>query len=175
MLATGSADEIPSAGVCRVSVWHRMARPVRGTQGTCHAVAPTTARCSSALGRRPPRPACYLRPVSAVIYKICGAAEWRQAEAEGVYRGSADDVRDGYVHFSLAGQVAATAARHFGSRSDLVLVAVHAGALGKALRYEPSRGGVLFPHLYGELSMAAVVWVKEIGWDGEKHLLPDLG
>lgn len=113
--------------------------------------------------------------MAGVVYKICGAAEWRRAENDGSYRGSADDARDGYIHFSRADQLSSTLTRHFEGRSDLVLVAVNAAALGDALRYEPSRGGDLFPHLYGHLPMEAVAWVGEIGWDGDSHRLPDLG
>ena len=87
------------------------------------------------------------------IYKICTAAEWREAERAGAYRGSAVDRRDGFIHFSTAEQAAETAAKWFAGQRDLVLVAVDADALGDALKWEPSRGGALFPHLYGELPL----------------------
>ncbi len=96
------------------------------------------------------------------VFKICGRDEWRLAEAAGVYSGNADDARDGFIHLSAAGQVAGTLARHYAGRDDLLLVRVDAGALGEALRWEPSRGGALFPHLYGSLPMAAVVDVAPI-------------
>ena len=86
------------------------------------------------------------------IYKICTAAEWREAERAGAYRGSAVDRRDGFIHFSTAEQAAETAAKWFAGQRDLVLVAVDAEALGDRLKWEPSRGGALFPHLYGELA-----------------------
>ena len=89
-----------------------------------------------------------------MIYKICTAAEWREAEQAGVYRGSAVDHRDGFIHFSTAEQAAETAAKWFAGQRDLVLVAVDADALGDRLKWEPSRGGALFPHLYGELPLA---------------------
>ena len=111
----------------------------------------------------------------ATIYKICPAAAWREAEQHGVYRGSADDARDGFIHFSTAAQVAGTAAKHFAGRDDLVLVAVSADALGAALRWEPSRGGHLFPHLYGELAPGAVTGVTALPLRADgSHLIPEL-
>jgi uncharacterized protein (DUF952 family) len=111
----------------------------------------------------------------AIVYKIVGVAEWAAAEVAGRYRGSPDDVRDGFVHLSAADQLAETANRHFRGRDDLVLVAVDAEALGAALRYEPSRGGALFPHLYGDLPLSAVVFVRPMVMlpDGT-HRLPEL-
>ena len=110
----------------------------------------------------------------ALIYKICEAALWRRAEAEGRFSGAPVDLRDGYIHFSTAAQVRETAARHFAGRSGLVLVAVDPSSLGAALRYEPSRGGDLLPHLYGELPLWAVVRAEllPLGADG-RHVLPD--
>ena len=110
-----------------------------------------------------------------LIYKICPDPLWRDAERAGVFAGAAIDLADGYIHFSTAAQVAETAARHFGRQSGLVLVAVEAEALGDALRYEPSRGGDLFPHLYAPLTLDAVRWVKPLplGAD-ERHVLPPL-
>lgn len=111
-----------------------------------------------------------------IIYKISDLALWNEADRAGVFTGAPVDVADGFIHFSTAGQAAETAARHFAGRSDLVLVAVDAGALGPALRHEPSRGGALFPHLYGTLPMSAVRWVKPLplGADG-RHVFPELG
>jgi len=113
--------------------------------------------------------------VPTIIYKICDAAAWRAAESAGVFAGAAIDLADGYIHFSSRDQVAETAARHFAGVPDLVLVAVDADALGPALRHEPSRGGALFPHLYGVLPMSAVVSVKPLplGADG-RHVFPEL-
>jgi uncharacterized protein (DUF952 family) len=96
------------------------------------------------------------------IYKICPASAWREAERQGVYRGSADDARDGFIHFSLASQVAETVRKHFAGQTGLFLIAVDADALGDALRFEPSRNDELFPHLYGELDLGAVIDVKEM-------------
>ena len=108
-----------------------------------------------------------------VIYKICGAEEWAEAERAGVYRGSAVDTRDGYIHFSTATQVGETAAKHFAGQDDLVLIAVDAEALGANLKWEPSRGGALFPHLYAELPASAALWVKPLPLDASgRHLFP---
>jgi uncharacterized protein (DUF952 family) len=107
------------------------------------------------------------------IYKICDAARWAEAERVGEFRGSAVDRADGYIHFSTAGQVAETAAKHFARMPDLVLAAVAAEELSGALKWEPSRGGALFPHLYGALPMAAVRWTKPLPLDaGGAHVLP---
>ena len=98
----------------------------------------------------------------ASIFKIVGAEQWRAAEASGVFSGAAVDRADGYIHFSTASQAPETAAKWFAGRADLVLVAVEADALGPALRWEPSRGGALFPHLYAPLALSAVIWVKPL-------------
>jgi uncharacterized protein (DUF952 family) len=109
------------------------------------------------------------------IYKICPASAWREAERQGVYRGSADDARDGFIHFSAAPQVPETASKHFAGQTGLFLVEVDADALGDALRWEPSRNDELFPHLYGELDLGAVIAVRELHArpDGT-HELPEL-
>jgi uncharacterized protein (DUF952 family) len=83
------------------------------------------------------------------IYKIGSASLWRAAEKAGVFHGSEDDRRDGFIHFSTADQVEETAAKHFAGQADLLLIAVDSAKLGDALKWEPSRGGALFPHLYG--------------------------
>lgn len=109
------------------------------------------------------------------VYKICPAALWRRAERDGVFRGSADDRRDGFIHFSTAEQVAETAAKYFAGQGDLLLIAVKATPLGAALKWEASRGGALFPHLYGELPLAAVHTIAPLplGADG-RHVFPPL-
>ncbi len=111
----------------------------------------------------------------ALIYKICPRRLWQEAERAGTFGGAPVDRADGYIHFSTAEQVAETAAKHFAGATDLVLVAVEAASLGTALRWEPARGGTLFPHLYGELPVAGVRWVKPLplGPDG-RHRFPDL-
>jgi uncharacterized protein (DUF952 family) len=106
------------------------------------------------------------------IYKVCSQAEWQAALAAGSYAGSADDARDGFIHFSLAHQLAATAAKYFAGRSDLVLIAVDAAQLGEALRFEPSRGGDLFPHLYAALPVRCAIWTAGLPWNGSEHAWP---
>ncbi|RFC64421.1 DUF952 domain-containing protein [Fulvimarina endophytica] len=108
------------------------------------------------------------------IYKIMTLDEWDETRRTGVFAGAPVDLADGYVHFSTAGQVRETAAKHFTGRQDLRLVAVDPGALGDALRWEPSRGGALFPHLYGTLPVSAVLWDRPLPLDaGGVHLFPD--
>jgi len=97
-----------------------------------------------------------------LIYKIVAAPEWRAAERAGVFRGAAVDLADGFIHFSTAEQARETAARHFAGQRDLLLVAADAGRLGHALKWEASRGGALFPHLYAPLSLDAVVKVSPL-------------
>ena len=110
-----------------------------------------------------------------VIYKIAPVVLWREAERAGAFAGAPIDERDGFIHLSTAAQVRETAAKHFGGQDNLMLIAVDADALGADLRYEPSRGGNLFPHLYGALPLAAVRWVKPLplGPDG-RHVFPEL-
>jgi uncharacterized protein (DUF952 family) len=96
------------------------------------------------------------------IYKICEQVSWRLAEQSGSYAGSAADARDGFIHFSTAAQLAGTMAKHFAGQRDLLLVAVDAKVLGQALKWEPSRGGELFPHLYAVLPLTAVRWTKPL-------------
>ncbi|MFG1900900.1 DUF952 domain-containing protein [Micromonospora carbonacea] len=98
-----------------------------------------------------------------MIYKLLTGAEWDAARAAGQFAGSAVDRQDGFVHLSAAGQLVETARRHFAGVTGLTLLAVDPAALGAALRWELSRGGELFPHLYGPLPLTAVV---------EAHALP---
>lgn len=112
---------------------------------------------------------------SSLVYKIVAAAEWRAAEHDGVFHGAPVDIGDGYIHLSTAAQIRETAARHFSGQADLLLVAFDAATFGPALKWEPSRGGALFPHLYGTLDPRAVCWVKPLplGRDGA-HVFPPL-
>lgn len=107
------------------------------------------------------------------IYKICPQALWRDAEKAGRFDGAPVDLADGFVHFSSGEQVRETAARYFSGQRDLLLIAVDPEALGDKLRWEPSRGGALFPHLYGTLPMSAVrsVMPLPLGADGG-HIFP---
>ncbi|MBI2717169.1 MAG: DUF952 domain-containing protein [Rhizobiales bacterium] len=107
-----------------------------------------------------------------ILYKICAIAEWRRAEAEGRYRGSAADRADGFIHLSAAHQVRQTAARHFAGQAGLVLVGFAADGL-KGLRWEASRGGALFPHVYGEIDAAMAVAVTDLPWAAGGHRFPD--
>jgi uncharacterized protein (DUF952 family) len=127
------------------------------------------------LTARPGREQQSKRVIVPIIYKICPASAWREAERSGVYAGSADDARDGYIHFSTAAQVPATAAKYFTGQQGLFLIAVDAGALGEALRWEPARGGDLFPHLYGELDFDAVLSVPDLPLRADgSHVIPEL-
>lgn len=95
------------------------------------------------------------------IYKILTREEWARAQAAGCFEGSAVDLADGFIHFSTADQAQETARRHFAGRADLVVLEIEGDDLGPALKYEPSRGGDLFPHLYGTLDVAHVRGVTE--------------
>lgn len=109
------------------------------------------------------------------IYHMCRWDEWREAGVHGAYAGSSQDAADGFIHFSTAEQVRASAAKHRAGQAGLVLLCVDSGKLGGVLRWEPSRGGQLFPHLYGVLPLAAVVATHDLplGPDGG-HLFPRL-
>jgi uncharacterized protein (DUF952 family) len=113
--------------------------------------------------------------MSQIIYKIIPEAAWREADANGRFTGAPIDLADGFIHFSTAAQVEETAAKHFAGQTDLLLIAIDGASLGDALKYEVSRGGALFPHLYGPLDLKAVLWTRPLplGADGA-HLLPTL-
>ena len=109
------------------------------------------------------------------IYKVVSRSEWAEALAKGVFLGSQVDLDDGYIHFSTAEQLADTLAKHFAAQPDLVLLTVGAAALGDGLKWEPSRGGQLFPHLYGELDCNAVAVDEDLELDDDGvHVLPEL-
>lgn len=112
-------------------------------------------------------------PAIDLVFKICPAALWRRAQVQGVFTGAPVDVTDGFIHFSTAAQVRETARRHFSGLAELKLVTVATEALGPALKWEASRGGDLFPHLYGPLPLAAVRKVEDLplGADGV-HIFP---
>lgn len=104
------------------------------------------------------------------IYKICPHALWREAEIAGIFRGSPHDVRDGFIHYSTANQLAETARRHFAGQQDLLLLTVDGDQLAESLKFEPSRGGELFPHGYAPLSLAAVIAIAP--FSAENPVIP---
>lgn len=110
-----------------------------------------------------------------LIFHMARAADWRAARAAGTYAGTAADRADGFIHFSTAAQVRESAAKHRAGEAGLVLLACDPAALGAALRWEPARSGQLFPHLYGSIPLAAVVWARPLplGPDGV-HVFPPL-
>jgi uncharacterized protein (DUF952 family) len=107
------------------------------------------------------------------IYKILPRAHWTAARAAGRYQGSPLDLADGFIHLSTAAQAQETARRHFAGQADLVVLELEADDLGAAIRWEPSRGGDLFPHLYGDLDPARVLGVTEAPLDAQGT--PQLG
>jgi uncharacterized protein (DUF952 family) len=113
--------------------------------------------------------------MTGMIYHMCAAAAWHAALRDGVYYGTAQDRADGFIHFSTAAQIAESARKHRAGEAGLVLVAVASEALGDRLRWEPARGGTLFPHLYGPLDPVAVASVRPLplGADGV-HRFPPL-
>ena len=110
---------------------------------------------------------------SGMIYHMCPADTWQAAVRAGAYRGTADDLRDGFIHFSTAEQIAESARRHRAGQTGLVLIAVESARLGDRLEWEKSRGGALFPHLYGELPLKAVHRVDPLPLDETgRHAFP---
>jgi len=112
--------------------------------------------------------------MTAPVYKIVAAAAWKKAEAAGRFEGAPVDLADGFIHFSTMAQAPETAAKHFAGQDDLLLVAVDPARLGTALKWEISRGGALFPHLYAPLPLSAVIWAAPLplGPDGT-HVFPE--
>ena len=110
-----------------------------------------------------------------IIYHLARKSAWDQAEKTGIYTGTPEDLADGFMHFSTAAQVAESAAKHRAGEKDLILVGAEGDDLGEALKWEESRGGQLFPHLYADLSLSAVKLAMplELGPDG-LHLFPEL-
>ena len=99
------------------------------------------------------------------IYKIVPAAIWSEASKSGTFTGSDADRADGFIHFSTADQLQETASRHFTGVADLLLIAFSPSALGDSLKWEPSRGGALFPHLYAPLPVSLALWIKPLPLD----------
>ena len=107
-----------------------------------------------------------------IVYKILSGPEWRAAEAAGVFTGSAADRRDGFIHLSTARQLPGTAARHFAGQTDLLLIGFREGELA-ALRWEPSRGGELFPHVYGTIGTRLAVSIQPLPVENGHHRFPE--
>jgi len=108
----------------------------------------------------------------ALVYKIISAEGWRQARLAGVFTGAPIDLTDGYIHLSSDSQVEETAKRHFSGQKDLLLVAFEADAL-KNLKWEPSRGGALFPHVYGTIDPGAALWAKPLAFKNGAFEFPE--
>lgn len=108
-----------------------------------------------------------------LIYKILTSEQWADLQARGETEGAPVDVADGFIHFSTAAQAQETAAKHFAGQDGLWLVAYDADALGEGLKWEPSRGGALFPHLYGPLRRADALWAQEMPLGSDGHIFPD--
>jgi uncharacterized protein (DUF952 family) len=106
------------------------------------------------------------------VYRLLSADAWESARREGRFLGTEHDLRDGFIHFSTAAQVAETAARHYAGQVSLILLWVRTAALGAALRFEPSRGGALFPHLYAELPVTAVARAEPLPLADGTHRFP---
>ena len=107
-----------------------------------------------------------------VLYKIMPRQEWEEAQAQGIYRGSEVDIKDGFIHLSAARQVRATAQKHFSGQADLVLLSLREENLGQSLKWEASRGGDLFPHIYGALQLTAITDVYPLPLVKGTHQFP---
>ncbi len=108
------------------------------------------------------------------VYKVLSETAFKEAERKGRFTGSADDSRDGFIHLSAAHQLEGTLASHFAGQAGLILLAVDPDWLGPALKWERSRGGALFPHLYAPLDLAAVLWVEPLPLGPDRHhILPE--
>ena len=109
-----------------------------------------------------------------LIFKIAPSPLWREALSKGEFKGAPIDLQDGYIHFSTASQARETAAKHFRGQEDLLLVAFDAEAMGDSLRWEPSRGGDLFPHLYRSLKTEEALWSAPLPLDANgEHVFPE--
>lgn len=113
-----------------------------------------------------------------IIYKVCSKAVWEEIRQLTLWNGSPHDLRDGFIHFSTASQLDGTVRKHYAGQTDLMLLAINAETLGDALQWEPSRGGDLFPHLYGPLPISTVASAQDltVSTDGtlkDNRLLPD--
>jgi uncharacterized protein (DUF952 family) len=108
-----------------------------------------------------------------LIFKIFRASEWDEFERAGRTAGAPVDLSDGYIHFSTGTQVVETAAKHFSNTDGLMLLAFESDVFGDDMKWEPSRGGALFPHLYRALQLSEMLWVKPLPCDGKSHMFPE--
>ena len=108
-----------------------------------------------------------------LIYKILTSGQWTELQDRQETPGAPVDIADGFVHFSTASQVRETAAKHFSGQTGLWLLAFQADALGGPLKWEPSRGGQLFPHLYAPMRLADVLWSKPLTSGPDGHVFPE--
>jgi uncharacterized protein (DUF952 family) len=108
----------------------------------------------------------------ALIFKIVDGQDWAKAQKLGRFTGAAIDLADGYIHLSSANQVKETAGKYFAGRDGLVLVAYEANQFGPELKWEVSRGGAPFPHVYATLDPTKAMWVKPLPWNGVAHDFP---
>ncbi len=107
-----------------------------------------------------------------ILFKIIDADVWDEAVVAGQFSGAAIDLRDGYIHLSTSAQTKETARLHFAGVSNLLMVAIDETSVAKNLKWEPSRGGQLFPHVYGMIDPAQILWAKPLPWDGGAHAFP---
>jgi uncharacterized protein (DUF952 family) len=107
-----------------------------------------------------------------ILYKITTTHEWATAVSQGQFKGSALDLKDGFIHLSTGEQVRETARLHFAGQENLLLVAISEGVVGAHLKWEASRGGKLFPHVYAALDPAQILWCKALPWNGETFTFP---
>lgn len=112
--------------------------------------------------------------MSSPVYKVLAQAVYEAAKSEGQFLGTGNDLRDGFIHLSAAHQIAGTLAKHYAGQKDLLLLGVDPERLGESLKWEPSRGGDLFPHLYGALPLDAILSVAPLALDDDNwHILPE--
>jgi uncharacterized protein (DUF952 family) len=108
-----------------------------------------------------------------LLYKITTTLDWAVAEQSGIFWGSALDLKDGFIHLSTAAQMRDTARLHFAGQNNLLLVAIPEDAVAADLKWEASRGGQLFPHVFSSLKTSAAQWVKALPWNGKAHEFPE--
>ena len=108
----------------------------------------------------------------ALIYKIIDADLWQTAQSQNDFKGAGIDLKDGYIHLSTADQVQQTARLHFAGQENLMIFALDSETTAHKLKWEASRGGQLFPHIYGVIEIGEVIWAKPLPWNGTAHVFP---